>query len=268
MAEIPLNIDVDEDMDDDSAAMAAAMGFTGFGSQRPNNKRKFNPHADAMADFSSGEPSAPAITGANNAPLGQRRPMMNLPPPSSGAGDNADEIDLADEGGDEDGARWRRRGGGSGGGGDDVDGDGPGPQYIDASRPPRDILYPGASEETEMQARINALVASSANPPGAAASNPEPQRQRAQAGKGARWSGPHAHAHAAKAAGLPWWEGAWDPKLIERMIENPWEKLEKLGGLEPRDTWGWKDGGGTAGMTAVEEAGTQATGAVGEAVFA
>ncbi|KUI53166.1 hypothetical protein VP1G_00746 [Cytospora mali] len=253
------DISLEDDLD--SAAMAEAMGFTGFGMQRSNKKRKFNPNADSSVDGSSGEPFTPATTGANTAPLGRRRPMA-LPPPASGVfegGGNADEVDL-DEGGNEDGARRR------GGGGDDVVivGDNPGPQYIDTSR---DVL-PKAMEGMEMQSRINAIVEGNANPAGTTSNHQEPQYQQYQTDKGTRWSGPHAHAHAAKAAGLPWWEGAWDPKLIDRMIENPWEKLEKQGGFDSRGTWGRKDGGIAGEMAVAGETGAQAVGVASEAGLA
>ncbi|KUI67122.1 hypothetical protein VM1G_02985 [Cytospora mali] len=246
------DISLEDDLD--SAAMAEAMGFTGFGMQRSNKKRKFNPNADSSVDGSSGEPFTPATTGANTAPLGRRRPMT-LPPPASGVsegGGNADEIDL-DEGGNEDG------------GGDDVVAeDNPAPQYIDTSR---DVL-PKAMEGMEMQSRINAIVEGNANPAGTTANYREPQHQQYQTGKGTRWSGPHAHAHAAKAAGLPWWEGAWDPKLIDRMIDNPWEKLEAQAGFGSRGTWGRKDGGSTGEMAVAVETGAQALGVASEAGIA
>lgn len=97
MAEIDL-----EDNDLDTSAMAAAMGFSGFGSQNPTKKRKFNPNADAATSTLPKKPAGYSSTGANTAPLGQRRPMT-LPPPSSslpqrpgGLVGNAEEIDLED----------------------------------------------------------------------------------------------------------------------------------------------------------------------------
>lgn len=231
MAEIPL----DED-DFDSAAMAEAMGFSGFGSQRPNNKkRKFNPNADSMAG-SSGGPSASDMTGANSAPLGQRRPMK-LPAPGSGGpqkGGNADEIDL-NEGSDD-------------GGGVGLHGNDAAPRYADEMA------------GIEPQARIDAIVAGNAHP-GVIADH------QSHMGGGARRPGPgaHANAHSARPTGLPWWEGAWDPKLIERMIENPWDKLEKQRGLEPRDIWARKDAGGTAVLPAAEQIATQVAVVAGEA---
>lgn len=194
----------DEELDADAAAMAEAMGFTGFGTTR-NKKRKFNPNADSSV---AEEPSVPSFTGANTAPLGQRRrPAMRLPPPASqGGGSNADEIGL-DEGSDD----------GDGGGGgvaivgdyDDDEGDNSRtePQPVNTSRPPRDGTPEGMAG-VEVQARINAIVAGDANPAGTAAGHQEPRYQQPQGARGPRRHGPGgntnaAHAAKAAAAGLP-----------------------------------------------------------------
>ncbi|ROV92595.1 hypothetical protein VMCG_08906 [Cytospora schulzeri] len=255
----------DEELDADAAAMAEAMGFTGFGMR--NKKRKFNPNADSSV---AEEPVVPSFTGANTAPLGRRRPM-NLPPPESeGGGGNADEIDLdeEEEGGSNEG--WAGRRGGAASGGDGVDGNGPEPQHIDPPRPSAAGVPQQGMEGVEMQARINAIVAGNASPAaGTAANYQKPQYQQPQVGKGPRWQGHIANAaHAAKAAGLPWWEGPWDPKLIDRMIDNPWDRLEKQGGLVSRGTWGRKEDGNTAEVAVPGETGTQAIGVTNEAVAA
>lgn len=126
-------------------------------------------------------------------------------------------------------------------------------------------------------ARVDALVTGDSDPAGTATGAAEQQQQQQhhhqdpsrpqqpRAGKGARWTGQHVAnaAHAAKAAGLPWWEGPWDPKLIDRMIDNPWDRLERQRGLGSRGTWGRKeddDDGDTAGSTASRGAGAQAVG--------
>lgn len=72
--------------DDDTAAdMAAAMGFSSFGTQNPpSKKRKYNPNTDAV--FSIDE-SKLYSTGANSAPVAERRA------PAA----NADEIALSDD---------------------------------------------------------------------------------------------------------------------------------------------------------------------------
>jgi hypothetical protein len=79
--------DADVNPDDDQALMAQAMGFSAFGSQHPNKKRRYNPRADA-GGFSL--PPKPASTGANSTTLGLK--------PSKGS--NADEIALDDDGDD------------------------------------------------------------------------------------------------------------------------------------------------------------------------
>lgn len=74
--------------DDTAAAMAAAMGFSSFGSQNPpSKKRKYNSN-DAVVDIDGSKLHG---TGANSAPLAERRP-----PPA-----NADEIALDDDDDDE-----------------------------------------------------------------------------------------------------------------------------------------------------------------------
>ncbi|RFU78835.1 hypothetical protein TARUN_3402 [Trichoderma arundinaceum] len=86
----------------DDEAMAQAMGFSSFGAQNRPQKRKYNPHADAIVDSDSmtAQRSArAAATGSNSAPLGvpSRKPDQ--------AAANADEIDLDDDedAGDNDG---------------------------------------------------------------------------------------------------------------------------------------------------------------------
>lgn len=186
--------DIASDDDPDAAAMAEAMGFTGFGMQRPTTrKRKLTP---------------PSHTGANSAPLGKRRPL-NLPQPvvsdaaaAGGGGGNAEEIDLDDDDGDE---------------GDE------------------------AGDDVRAQAGLDALSVSDAPPATGAHQHhlpprpPPPQQHQRQnqfhhAGKASRHPG-------GGPGRAPWWEGEWDPRLVGRMVENPWERLEKQRGLGARGTW-------------------------------
>lgn len=202
--------DINSDDDPDSAAMAEAMGFTGFGMQRAARKRKLTP---------------PAQTGANNAPLGKRRPL-NLPQPvlssASGGGDvgaNAEEIELDAEDG----------------------GDGDGPEEEEQE------------DDAQAQAGFDALTVSDAQPghQHQLPPRPPPQSQQQQhhhhhAGKAGRFhGGPNSGGRAG--AGQPWWEGEWDPRLVERMVENPWERLERQRGLGSRGTWPPKGAGAPAG---------------------
>ena len=176
---------VDIDADElDSAAIAAAMGFSSFGSQaHPNKKRRFNPLADAVIDspWDNRPPAArpgpprPPTTSANSVPVRATRAPMALPPPSTlplhppevSTTANTDEIALDDDGNDE-----------------------PGPQYIDTSRPIGEIrdhgLGGGAGEphgsedDAAFHARIQAVVAAGNAKYGvtetAAPSRPDPQQ--------------------------------------------------------------------------------------------
>jgi hypothetical protein len=115
-----------EDDDPEAAAMAAAMGFSSFGSHKPPaKKRKFNPTTDAFVEGQELESidrggRKGKGSGGNDIPLGKARVFGQL---KSDKG-NEDKIDLDLE--------------------DDVEGDGHGdggvplrgPQYIDASLAP------------------------------------------------------------------------------------------------------------------------------------
>ena len=231
MAEIPL-----DEEDFDSAAMAAAMGFSSFGGPA-SKKRKFNPRADAavVASPASAVP-APAPSGANTTALGERQPRRpappsNLPlhpaslpaarPPRGGgappAAQNSDEIDL--DGGDE----------------DDDDRE---PQYLDTSRPAR-RLSSAEREAREMQERIDAIVTAKVDETMAHAQAPDsvPTGDVHGAARGGGHSQRHHRGggqHPGRGEpGHVWWEGYHDPSFNE----NPWEWLEKERGLEPRGTW-------------------------------
>lgn len=90
-----------EELDEDAAAMAAAMGFSSFGSHKPPaKKRKFNPATDA---FVSGQ-ELEAIdrggkngkgSGGNTMPLGKVR---QFGAEKKIVSTNEDEIDIDDEG--------------------------------------------------------------------------------------------------------------------------------------------------------------------------
>ncbi|CAK7246420.1 MAG: hypothetical protein STHCBS139747_008051 [Sporothrix thermara] len=186
------NVDIDVD-ELDSAAIAAAMGFSSFGTQaHPNKKRRFNPQADAV--IGSPRDSRPPAqlpgvgTGANatrlppRPPAAPAAPAVSIPPPTAPAASslpvhpphsgraamklppptatNADEIDLGEDDNDNDN--------------ENDDGDEPGPQYLDTSRPVGEVrdhlgLQEGddkgeggapAEEDSEaLQARINAVIA-------------------------------------------------------------------------------------------------------------
>lgn len=242
MSEISLD---DEDNMMDASAMAEAMGFSGFGMQRPpSKKRKFNPNADAAVSAAPPKNKPASFTGANSAPLGQRTrrapsPTSDLPARPSATVDKTgtDEIDLDDEG--------------------DVNGEkDPNSRYIDTSRPARGYL-PEEIAEIEAQEKIDAILAGSsgvsdlpARPPPPAhggeglgendqqhqqqqqQQQPYGQQMNHQRGGRANYNRHHHHS-AGKDPEAPWWEGYYDPKVNQ----NPWEVLEKKMGLQPRGTW-------------------------------
>lgn len=179
--------------------MAEAMGFTGFGMQRAARKRKLTP---------------PSQTGANNAPLGKRRPL-NLPQPvvsGGGVGSNADEIGL------------------------NFDDD----ETVEPIGDRGEVLR----DEDMQAAGLDALSVNDAAPPRTTGGLPQhhslppkPQQQQAQhhhAGRAGRHSGGRAGGGSGQ---IPWWEREWDQRLVDRMVENPWDRLERQRGLEARGTW-------------------------------
>ncbi len=174
--------DADQDLDVDeldSAAVAAAMGFSSFGAQaHPNKKRRFNPHADAVVGMPAEIRRPPAATHPATIPAAlPPRPTSSSPlhnqalhdasvPKNKPQKTNADEIDLDDNDDDDDEGAY---------GSDDKDtaatsapedDDEPGPQYIDTSRPIGEIRNHGlgtSPEEEEdpavVQARMDAVIA-------------------------------------------------------------------------------------------------------------
>ena len=143
-----------EDADADAAAMAEAMGFSSFGNQASNKRRKFNPSTDAfVASMSPSDPTSDSgphfadshitTTGSNMVPLGIRKKNLN-------------EIDLEDDEDEErlppgsrDNQESRR---------DITDDDDPEPQYLDTSRPSAPII---ADPVDRLQSTIDAIVGSS-----------------------------------------------------------------------------------------------------------
>ncbi|KAJ2970546.1 hypothetical protein NUW58_g9662 [Xylaria curta] len=219
--------------DDDAAAMAAAMGFSSFGAQKPNKRRKFNPSTDAFiaptslpASMSASNSTLPfhrysdnqvATAGSNTVPLGLRKK-------------NVDEIDLD---GDED-EESRPLGGQAAQRitADDAEED-PKPQYLDTSRPSAPIV---ADPAHDLLSKIDAIVGSSAD----AYTSPHPSSSvvgggyPSQGGRGGRQRNTVRDGR----SGTKWWEGYYDPAFIT----NPWDKLEKANGLEPRGAWvSWEE---------------------------
>ncbi|KAI1495839.1 hypothetical protein F5X99DRAFT_102489 [Biscogniauxia marginata] len=211
------------DTDDTAAAMAQAMGFSSFGSQNPPSKRrKFNPSTDAVVAASSSH-TVPLYlqaadqdfgSGSNATPLGTR--IQNHDEIDLDLEDDAQHITANDE------VRSRD--------GQDDSGAGPGPQYLDTSRPSAPIA-PG--REDDIQSRIDGIVGTSTsgeNDSHLSTPAPTPGRglgnHRGRGGKQANRGQGHNSGH-------KWWEDYYDPSSIT----NPWERLEKTLGLKPGSDW-------------------------------
>ncbi|KAJ6441822.1 Alpha-1,2-mannosyltransferase alg11 [Purpureocillium lavendulum] len=199
---------VDAD-DGAAAAMAQMMGFSAFGAQdRPQKKRRFNPHADAATEQSSRQThhrhnhrqaaARGSSTGSNATPLGATRRAaggVSVPPPPS---TNTDEISLD----------------------------------VDVNEP---AAAAAAGEENAAPARTS--ITSLPRPADL------PERPGAGTGfVGVPSRGEHGerHQHRGGDGGGPqsrkgeaWYEGYYDPTSNE----NPWERLEASMGLSPRGSW-------------------------------
>ncbi|PSR85603.1 hypothetical protein BD289DRAFT_482615 [Coniella lustricola] len=238
MAEIPIynmnDINDVEDVEeiDDVAAMAAAMGFSGFGMQPAAKKRKFNPNADASVAGLPNKPSNNAgrdsSTGANSAPLGQRR--LPLPPanlhsrPHNGVktpprGRDADGIYLDH---DED-CLVHDDNDGIGGTGIAVGGGAIGANHADPTHLVASQSMDKQHSRTDNNINLDAQATGPATPYQRTQIEPRNQQQHQRRGRG----GAHAD------NGKPWWEDYVDV----RMNENPWARLEQQRGLEARGTW-------------------------------
>ncbi|KAI1821217.1 hypothetical protein F4861DRAFT_482008 [Xylaria intraflava] len=190
--------------EDITANMAAAMGFSSFGTQKPNKRRKFNASDNAVA-----------TTGSNMIPLGARKRNM-------------DEIDLENDG-DENEDRvvptgqvvTERRAK------TDFDEDSRSP-YLDTSHRPATIV-PGPADD--FQSKIDAIIGGSANvqtstSPSYSVTGGE---QSSQDDHGRRYHNTNPDGRAV----TKWWDNYYDPTSII----NPWDALEKSNGLAPRGHW-------------------------------
>ncbi|KAG0645304.1 hypothetical protein D0Z07_8901 [Hyphodiscus hymeniophilus] len=257
------------DEEEEAAALAAMMGFSGFGSHKPPaKKRKFTTDAfvegQEIKTLDKGGTKGQG-SGGNQIPLGKARVFGSEAPnkapevPST----NDAEIDLDDDDEDEaDGPQY-------------VDtslpppilaADEGGPQYVDTSEPPPVAL--SDEDAKEMQLRIDAILASvqsrDSEPvqppaPGKEGIHSIPQRpsissSNAMADSGFMRGGPrqtlggdnslNTFSDTASIAssrtnhrGGPrnenWYLDYYDPSFNE----NPWERLEKEKGLEPLGNW-------------------------------
>lgn len=248
----------DIELEDDSAAMAAMMGFSGFGNQDSRSKkRKFNAATDAFVEGAELEKidrggKKGQGSGGNQIPLGKMRVMGVKAVEKT----NEEEIDLGDdEDGDENG-----------------DGDDEGPRYLDTSAPPpifdgieggENALGQDAVEEDpaiveerrKAQEQIDAILAAapeSDNPnisqPVSAHLHGLPERPvhnsmafagNSRGGRGGKSGGSDAGSMASSrqsgrgAFNKTWYEGYYDRSFNE----NPWAKLEQERGLEAKGNW-------------------------------
>ncbi|KAK5632561.1 hypothetical protein RRF57_008275 [Xylaria bambusicola] len=218
---------------DNATAMAAAMGFSSFGAQQPNKRRKFNPNTDAFV-----APGLSAIstansafhfhrhneagghtttTGSNTVPLGVRKK-------------NVDEIDLDDDEVVEQlpstGQMTQST--------TAYDEEDPEPQYIDTSRPSAPVVFDSTGP---LQSKIDAIVRSSKEIY-TAPQLPSTVMASGRYSNRADHGGHQRNMNREDQSGTKWWEDYYDPTFIM----NPWDELEKVRGLEPRGTWiSWKD---------------------------
>lgn len=164
------------DQEADEQAMAQMMGFSSFGGpDRPQKKRKYNPHADAAVGKA---PRKPASTGANSTALGTRTQASTAV--------NEDEIDLDDDDG---GA-----------------GQGPAVEQPTAPSGSSEPSHTTLHQLPQRPVSTNEFTISSVDEP---------------------------HGQDSRSQGAQWYEGYYDT-LSNR---NPWEKLEKAMGLQPKGTW-------------------------------
>ncbi|KAH8598283.1 hypothetical protein B0O99DRAFT_506574 [Bisporella sp. PMI_857] len=249
---------IDKDEDADARAMAEAMGFSSFGSQKPPaKKRKFNATTDAFVDgqelakLDKGGKRGQG-SGGNTIPLGKTRVFGTgaakavevTPVETVSRGGNEDEIDLDNDDEQADGPQY-------------IDTSLPppiesvedkGPPYVDTSQPP-----PVSDDEArEVQARIDALLASIAPseplpPPGAPGTYELPQRPPAdmafmQSGAGNYGRQGFSDTASVASSSRPshrgqrnenWYLDYYDPGFNA----NPWEQLEKERSLEPLCEW-------------------------------
>ncbi|KAI1269464.1 hypothetical protein F5Y18DRAFT_99357 [Xylariaceae sp. FL1019] len=200
------------DVDDASDAMAAAMGFSSFGAQKANKRRKFNPTADAVVASSATIPLHPTTTGSNTTPLGHRP-------------QNHDEVDLDEDGEDGTAPGVAPEPGVSGSKHDDLE-----PQYLDAA--PSVMPDPANS----LQSRTVTALGSSTAP-----NLPPKPPPSLNSGGPPSHGGTRGHRQDRvqhRQQGAKWWENYYDPAFIV----NPWEKLETSMGFEPLGQWvSWEE---------------------------
>ncbi|KAK2756287.1 hypothetical protein CKAH01_05808 [Colletotrichum kahawae] len=248
------------DASDVDPEMAAFMGFASFGTQPAAKKRKYNHRTDAVST------SAASATGANQVALATRTPSSA---PAAASATNTDEIALdSDAEPDTTAAAADTKAeeplpaaaaATADNNNDDDDEEGGASLYSDPTVAPALAHAQSLIDELTVRGGIGS-AASQAHPDGAGDSLPSsgaslPRRPEASwgremgaaptsmpgwnqgdaphGGRGGRGGGRNNHHHHQRDDGKPWWEGYYDPKSNE----NPWAKLEKAAGVEPRGSW-------------------------------
>lgn len=213
-----------DEWDEDTEAMAQAMGFASFGGQNhPSKRRKYNARADdafvAGADGGGDESTLPfhdAGSGSNNTPLGERRQPATKKQKTK---NNMNEIDLDDDEDEgEDGEEGNTNADGDPAA-DDAAAQDTEPQYIDTSQPP-----------DQVQTGIDAIVGAGA---GGLPAKPTWVSPHVGTQSGPGRPQRHGGGDRDRNSDEPWWTDYYDPAFNT----NPWEKIEKAQGLEPRGTW-------------------------------
>jgi hypothetical protein len=241
--------------EDEAEAMAKAMGFSSFGTQGPTKKRKFNPKTDAMVE---GQELAALDrggkkglgSGGNKIPLGKPR-VFGIAPKSNQA---EIELDVEDE--DDEEPAYIDTSLPPPSKQEDIEED-EGPAYIDTSLPPPN------EDARAAQQKIDAILANTTTPPipPNAKIKMKPEISGVGHGVGGFMSAlqdrsrppissvpalgtsarSHMDHHQPRQRGQKnelWYVGYYDPSFNQ----NPWAKLEKANGLEPRGTWIEKGG--------------------------
>ncbi len=235
--------------EDEAEAMAKAMGFSSFGTQGPTKKRKFNPKTDAMiegqelASLDRGGSKGQG-SGGNKIPLGKPRVFGVAPT----ANQEEIEVDIEDE---EDAAAYINTSLAPPSM-QDISEEDQGPAYIDTSLPPP------KEDARAAQQKIDAILAHSTISLVPSDSTIKMKPLLSDIGRGvggfmkaledesrppvptvpapATSSSSSLDYHQPRLRGQRnelWYVGYYDPSSNE----NPWEKLEKANGLEPRGAW-------------------------------
>ncbi|KAF3805446.1 hypothetical protein GCG54_00002791 [Colletotrichum gloeosporioides] len=241
------------DASDIDPEMAAFMGFASFGTQPAAKKRKYNHRTDAVA-------ASDSATGANQVALATRTPSSA---PAAASATSTDEITLDSDAEPDTTKAEEPHPAAAAADNNDDDEEGGASLYSDPTVAPALAHAQSLIDELTVRGGVGS-AASQAQQGGAGAGDGDalpsgaslPMRPEASWGRemGAaptsmpgrnQGDAPHEgrggrggarnnrHHHQQRDDGKPWWEGYYDHKSNE----NPWAKLEKAAGVEPRGSW-------------------------------